>query len=230
MREMGRGLEYKVYDQGKGRALKLRRSLPSRLLASFRYAVHQRTLVGWPAIVGILLPVVNGLPTMVARLATTSSETRKLFGNIEITQDCDYTQDIVTPFREYFAAHSLEENIAVIARYVELIKSLWSVGVGDPYYNFPFNAGVYADGSVAQIDVADLLVDGAVIGRAARRQIWLVTGITGIADEILRAECARLLNAGLTYETFLERWPRTKVSSSGESKDQKFMTAIPNTK
>jgi hypothetical protein len=208
MRSIGQGLEYKVYDQGSGRVLKVRRSLCGRLFASFRYVVRARSIANWLGIVRILLPKVNTLPRLVTRLRTMSPETRKLFANIEIANGCDYTQDRVTSLRDYIASHSLEESLAVVAGYVKLIKSLWSVGAGDPYYNFLWNAGVYADGSVAQIDVADLVTEVDIISESVRRRPWLTTAIPAIGDERLRQECARLLDAHLTHDAFLRSWPR----------------------
>jgi hypothetical protein len=213
MRLIGHGLEYKVYDQGSGRVLKLRRSLPNRILASLRYVVRSRTISSWPGIVRILLPKVNTLPGLVARLATMSPETRKLFGNIEMAKGCDYTQDAVTPLRDYMAGRSLEENLVTAAEYVKLIKALWAIGVGDPYFNFQWNAGAYADGTVAQLDVADLVTEADILGEQVRRQIWHMTSLPGIGDEALRAGCARILNAELTHEVFLELWPKKELEA-----------------
>jgi hypothetical protein len=215
MRPIGCGLEYRVYDQGDGRVLKVRRGVPGRILTSFLYSIRSGRLAGWPAILRILvLPVTNGVPALVLRLSAKSPETRRLFGNIEIVKGNDYAQDRVTPLGDYLASHSVAENLAIIADYVRLINSLWSVGVGDPYYSFLSNAGVYADGSVVQIDVADLVGDGAILEDTVRRQVWLSTGISGIEDEILRTESARLLNAGLAHEVFLERWREAKPAYS----------------
>jgi hypothetical protein len=83
---------------------------------------------------------------------------------------------------------------------------MWTVGVGDPYYNFQFNAGAYPDGSVAQMDVADLVTDGEFLASTVQRQVWLETGIPGVADEELREACIRLFDAGFTARSFAEGW------------------------
>jgi hypothetical protein len=211
MRQLNGGLEYKVFPQDGGRVLKIRRALPSRVLQTILYSVRCRNIAMWPLILRNHFPASNGLPALATPLSAMPPETRKLFGNIEIVHDCDYTQDKVTPLRDYTATHSLEENIAVMDRYVGLIKELWSLGIGDPYYNFQWNAGVYEDGTVAQLDVADLVTNVAMLGEQTKQQVWLVTALPGIEDQALRSECARILNNGLTYKAFLERWPAIPV-------------------
>jgi hypothetical protein len=211
MRALGSGLEYKAYDKGGGRILKVRRSLPSRAVQTILYSVRCRNISMWPLILRNHFPATNGLPALATPLSAMPPETRKLFGNIEIVRDCDYTQDKVTPLRDFNATHSLEENIAVMDRYVGMIQQLWSLGIGDPYYNFQWNAGVYEDGTVAQLDVADLVTNVAVLGEHTKQKVWLVTALPGIEDQALRSECARILNNGLTYEAFLERWPAIPV-------------------
>jgi hypothetical protein len=186
----------------------VRRSTLHRIASSFLYSVRSGRLSGWPAILRILVvPVVNGVPGLVLRAAQMPPATRKLLGNIETVRGNDYTQDRVTPLHDYFATHSFEENLAAAAQYVDVVRSLWSVGIGDPYYNFLFNAGVYADGSVTQMDVADLILDGSAIRDTVRRQLWHLTGLRGIRDEHLRRECAGLFNDAFTLEALLERWP-----------------------
>ncbi len=211
MLRLGSGLEYRVYDQGDGRVLKVRRAIPDRVLRSFVYSARARALAVWPRIVRILLPSINGVPRIVSCLSSMSRESKKLFGNLEIVSGNDYTQDKVTPLRDYIATHTFEENIAALTGYVTLIKGLWSLGIGDPYYNFLWNAGVYPDGTVIQLDVADLVTNAAVLGESTRRQVWLQAGMSSISDELLRTECARIFNEGLTYEGFLERWPAKPI-------------------
>jgi len=206
MAQLGSGLEYKVYDEGDARVLKVRRSLPNRLFASFRYAVRARSFTHSLGIARILMPKINGVPGLLASLANESRETKRWFANIESAGGNDYTQDRILPLRDYFVTHSLEENIAIAERYVGLIRSMWTVGVGDPYYNFQFNAGVYPDGSVAQMDVADLVTDGEFLASTVQRQVWLETGIPGVADEELREACIRLFDAGFTAQSFAEGW------------------------
>ncbi len=207
MCQMGSGLEYRVFDQGGGRVLKIRRGAYNRVLRTFLYSIRSGEIEVWPRILRHLMPATNEVPALASRLSAMPPETRRLFGNIEIVRKNDYTQDLVTPLRDYFAAHSLEKNVARVQEYVGLVRELWSLGIGDPYFNFPWNAGVYPDGLVIQIDVADLTSDAAFIGESTRRQKWLETGVPGIENKELRRECARILNTGFAYETFLDIWP-----------------------
>ena len=211
MVQLGSGLEYKVFDQLDGRVLKIRRAIPSRVLRSLVHSLRARDLARWPRVVRILLPDTNGVPGLVACLATMSARSRKLFGNIDIVRGNDYTQDKVVPLRDYLEGHSFEESVAVAHGYVTLIRSLWSLGIGDPYYNFLWNSGVYADGTVIQLDVADLVTNEAVLSGSTQRQVWLRTGMAGIADEALRAEFERIFNEGLTFEEFKARWPAEPI-------------------
>ena len=208
MSQIGCGLEYRVYDHSAGRVLKVRRGIPDRILASFLYSARSGALGGWPRIARKLLPLTNEVPGLVSRLAKKPAEIRKLLGHIELVRGNNYTQDLITPLRDYFAAHSFEENVAVVERYIEMTKSLWSLGVGDPYYSLLWNAGVYADGSVTQIDVSDLTTEASAVNESVRQQIWLLTAMPCIEDERFRVECIRLLNAGLTQTAFLEAWPQ----------------------
>jgi hypothetical protein len=215
MRRVGSGREYRVYDEGGGRVLKIRQSVWERLLRSVVCAVRDKSFKVLPKTLIFHIRGENDVPVLASRLEAMPLETKKLLGNFQMVDRYHYTQDLVTPLRDYFPRHSLEENIAAVGRYVSLVKFLWTLGLGDRYYNFTWNVGVYADGTVAQIDIADLTTKVDIVAYSTRNRNWLKTGIPAIRDERLQNECVRLLNSELTYEAFVDRWPPGDGISNG---------------
>ncbi len=210
MRELGRGWEYRVYDLGKGRVLKIPRTIPDQVCRIASWSVMQRRLPSWREVwLQARRKQVSEvkLREIVRVISTRSFEALCLVGNPEVLADGRYTQEQVTPVADYVRTHSQRECRAIISRYAGLVVELWGLGLGDCGFNVFMNCGVRSDESVMQMDITSLTQDVVEIQRSINRRAW--NGWTlwhDWPDDKTRSEWLSHADRHFSLGTFQKAW------------------------
>jgi hypothetical protein len=136
-----------------------------------------------------------------------------LFGNPTFKAHFNYNQDKATPFKHFFATHTLEENKVAVSGYISLILELWKYGISDAYYNYHINSGVDNEGRVIQIDLGDFVFERECIENDVRVKRWLGSIYYNGEQDELKEFCMSEMDRLLTLENLDRNW-RVLVNNS----------------
>jgi hypothetical protein len=173
MTQVGAGWQYRVYDAGEGRVVKIYQNNFDRFLKTFfsrdsgeRYQLKSslrkvRELNLWSR---------DAITKLKNNLALIPPQ---LLGNPVFRGEVNYEQDVVTPLGRYIDTHSLEENKKIIQGYARMILELWKYGLSDGYYNFTVNSGVDKEGRVIQADLGDFIFEREEIECHISWKMWI---------------------------------------------------------
>jgi hypothetical protein len=210
MREIGRGWQYRVYDAGRGRVLKVCQNSFARFVKTFfsrdsdeRFNLKSslrkvQELNEWSR---------QSIIELKKNLALIPPP---LLGNPVFKGEINYEQDAATPLGKYIATHSLEENKKIIQGYAVTLLELWKYGLSDGYYNFMLNCGVDREGRVIQLDLGDFIFEREVIEDHISFKRWIThsdsyhTMHERELKEFYEDEMSRLL----TLENLDKNWRR----------------------
>ena len=200
MTQIGRGWQYRVYDAGQGRVVKIYQNDFDRFVKFFfsrdsgseRYNLKcslrkVREFNEWTR---------QSIMDLKKNLALIPPP---LLGNPVFKGELNYEQDAATPLGKYIATHSLEENKKIIQGYAVMILELWKYGLSDGYYNFMLNCGVDKEGRVIQLDLGDFIFEREVIETHISFKMWIThsdsyyTMKEGELKEFYKDEMNRLL-------------------------------------
>lgn len=172
MKLISSGYQYDVFDLGNGSVLKKEVGPIYRLkkmFAGFRQEGHGRIASLRKAVasnaesVHITLAIKNRL----------TPELSALLGNPRFKEGISYEQDKLTMVEDYLAAHSLEENKALVDKYIDLRQKLWRHGIHDYVFKFKGNHAVTRNGEVALIDFNEVHLTKERALESLRGKKWL---------------------------------------------------------
>ncbi len=175
MSEIGRGWEYRVYDYGDDRVIKIPRSLPDQACRIVSWSLKRRRLPNWTdawlqARRKRVLTV--RASEILCAMTKNFAKAPDLLGTPEILASGSYTQERVIPISQYVPTHDRAHCRTVLAKYVLLTMKLWSLGFADIGYNIFDNCGVRQDGSLIQMDITSLEQNGVTVEASIERRAW----------------------------------------------------------
>ncbi len=203
MKKIAEGLQYKVYEKGQNRVLKIETTLIEKI----------RTLKSW----GINNPISLICGIWDAYRVTNYSIKKiksykiidwSLFGNPTFfKKSLKYEQDKVVPLGTYFSVHSSIENKAAIDSLVENIFSLWKYGMSDTVYNFTVNNGIDSAGKVILLDLGELTFEKNIVKKHIEDKKWLTQwSFNNIQDENLKQFVSKCFEENLTSQNLDRYW------------------------
>ena len=166
---LGKGLQYRIYDIGKGRVLKNPTTRFQKFFTLLQWGYIRPSNIRNSIIAAerITKEYIEGLQSSVRNLPS------YLLGNPFFRENLCYEQDNATTLEIYFSQHGLEENKEVVDVYIENIIQLWSYGISDSVYNFTINNAVTKKGKVILIDLGELTFSKLAVIDQIAKQKWL---------------------------------------------------------
>jgi hypothetical protein len=211
-RLIGAGLQYRVYDLGNRRVLKIPTTRSQKLLLLLRW--------------GYLKPAstykaMRWAETM-ARDSTEGLKSRSsaidaaIFGNPSFGPELRYEQDKAVPLGVYFERHSLAENRKAIDLYIAHNFTLWSFGIGDVTFNFTTNHAIADKGEVSMIDVGELSFSKADMANCIEVATWLWQwSFRGLRDGNLKGYFQEAMAKAMTVANLEKHWNSRIAGASG---------------
>jgi hypothetical protein len=217
VRELGRGWEYRVYEQRDGRALKIPRGPMDRACRVLSTAYHDGKIPAAHELAAQVLKApgtISNLEFLMDRLARVPRRFIALLGNPVALGRGRYTQDLVTPLGIYLKEHAPRDNRLVVLEYAALVRQLWEIGLADSGCGFPWNCGVDSQGSVIQMDVTELTWNEQAVRDSVYRRTWLRDGFWRERADTL-AIVKSDLDQGLSMRSFEALWCRSLRTDGG---------------
>jgi len=219
VRELGRGWEYRVYEQRDGRVLKIPRSAMDRACRVLSTAYHDGKIPAAHELTAQVLKkpgTISNLAFLMDRFARVPRRYVALLGNPVALGGGRYTQDLVTPLGIYLKKHALWDKRPVILEYATLIRRLWEIGLADCGCGFPWNCGVDSQGSVIQMDVTELTWNEQAVRNCVHRRTWLRDGLWRDNADVF-ATVKPDLDRRLSMRSFESLWRRSLPADDGPS-------------
>ena len=163
MKMLENGFFYNVYDIGDNLVLKKKRSfldiLTNTKLKNISLVLKQHKVAKSQTL--LIKKKLSVLPA-------------SLLGNPRFINSYNYKQDKVELLYEYFENHSIEENKAIIKKYLELVVELLKYGIHDYTYKFKNSYGVTSQNEVVFIDFNEITASKDEVLKLVDSRHWLI--------------------------------------------------------
>lgn len=200
-REIGRGLQYRVF-----------RSSPTRVRKIPTTTVEKKTLLcRWgitrPADVRVWLrdadrSLHRSIPTI--RKIFVDRDTT-LIGHATFTDNFVVEQDFILTLEQYFQRHTVRENQRVIDLYIQSVIDGWRLGFCDTVFNFTINSG-FQRGRVVFLDLGEFSFVKQRARRIVRSEFWLEQNSFQRLSPDLRLYARKRLRQRLTMARLEREW------------------------
>ncbi len=172
MKYIGSGWQYRVYDLGNGRVLKIEQT-PLRQFFVIGKDTIRRVYLWPPAIMRNVRSAIAITRHSREGLLERAYIPGYLLGNPEFFSDGSYSQDKVQLIEEILVGASESEVRAVFERYADLFLECWRYGFSDTIFNFMYNNGIDSGKRIVQIDIGELTFSLSKMDELIREKKWL---------------------------------------------------------
>jgi len=208
MKLIGKGWQYRVYDIGNNRVRKTALSKLDSYVRAFGSRYSPTFLRPLKSLSEVSRIEAVGRASILGLSQNTSRFPMELFANPTFLVGISYEQDLVVPLEHYLSEHTLEENKQALKKYVELLITLWKLGIGETVYNFSINNGIDGDGRVVQMDIGELVFSKAEVLKTIHNKTWLTqASYLFMQDGPLKEFYRQCMEENLTAANLDRYWP-----------------------
>lgn len=207
MKQIGKGLQYRVYDLKNGRVRKVRASpIESYLRVLLSKSPRRfRPFQSMREVDRVFRARVNSIQSLKKIIGDPGLG--MLLGHPVFLGGTDYEQDFCITLGRYVSSHAVNENKRILAEYIALIIKLWGYGLSDEGFNFSFNNGVDRYGTVILLDLGELTFERKDIECAIRQRKWLgQLSYISLQDQTLADFYKDEMDRAVTLETLQKHW------------------------
>ncbi len=130
----------------------------------------------------------------------------EIIGNPAFLKHSSYEQDTAISLSTYLVKHSLNENKAILKKYIENIIQTWRFGFCDTVFNFTINNGV-KNGYVILLDLGELTFSKKKIEGLITKKVWLKRwSYLNVKDIRVKKYFATLMNSYITTSSLKKNW------------------------
>lgn len=203
MKKIAEGLQYKVYDRGNGRVLKIQTSVFDKIRILRSWNIRNPITLVRSIFNAYLITY-----TSIRRLKKTKGIDWSIFGNPTFFgYSLNYEQDKVVTLSDFFKSHTTAENKAIIYAWISYVYNQWKYGMADTVYNFTVNNGIDSFGNVILIDLGELTFDMEVVRTHVSNKKWLTQwSFSQMEDSELKRYIEDVLSSKLTVESLNSYW------------------------
>lgn len=202
--EIGRGVQYRVFDIGNKRILKAPLTPDeSQAVVESWASTSQRPQQQLPD----YLQVGQEGSGYVQQLIRAHPHIAATLGNPQFESNGHYTQDFVTTLGDALTKSTFDTSRQIIDKYIGLILLHWRYGFCERVFNFTLNNGIDANGEVILLDFGELsLTKVEVAERIAGKRWQFSYSCTAAITPELREYYLNAMQRQLTYETLTATW------------------------
>ena len=205
MKKLGNGLQYVAYNAGGGRVFKRTTTKKEKIIKLKSWNLKTPSAIA-KKIKGVNEHGRFSINT-VKELIKNQSIPVALIGNPKFQSRFNYTQDKVTPIRDYLKTHNLRQNKKILKNYVLLEHTLWQYGISDDARKPTVNNGVTKDGSVILMDFGECTFKKRKVATDIKNNNWLSKySLRGLVDQRLRDFMFSLVAKEITLEKLNHFW------------------------
>src|SRR5271157_4650304 len=210
MKLIGQGWQYKVYDIGDNRVLKVERPrLQHYVFGLWEWLVEEDERKNRLTSVFERMRRLHLMNRESVRYLKQIENflDKRLLGNPTFLEGADYEQDKVTIVAECVHELSVNDLKKIVDKYTDLILKTWQYGFSDVTFNWNTNNGFNSLGDLVQVDFGELVLSGEMMENIIRNRKWMgCAGELVLGNEELKKYYRSAMNEQISLSNLVALW------------------------
>jgi hypothetical protein len=175
MKLIGRGWQYKVYDLGNDRVLKVERSFIQHYAFGLWEWIVDSGRKNSLASIGSRMRRLHLMNRAGVRYIKQIQKCldKRLLGNPTFLEGSNYEQDRVKILADLVPNLSVNDLKKIVDDYTDLILKTWQYGFCDGTFNWDSNNGVNRRGELVQVDFGEIIFSKEMVEDMIRNKEWI---------------------------------------------------------